>query len=46
MINLSLQKYKEYCRSQDMKGGSIFKISQKEGKTFKDYVSRFLFNVQ
>ena len=29
-----------------MKGDDIFKMSQKEGETLEDYVSRFLFNVQ
>ena len=43
MRNLFLQKYKEYCRGQDMKGDDIFKISQKEGETLEDYVSRLVF---
>ena len=46
MRNLFLQKYKEYYRGQDMKGDEIFKMSQKEGETLEDYVSRFLFIVQ
>ena len=46
MSNFFLQKYKEYCRGQDMKGDDIFKMSQKEGETLEDYVSIFLFNVQ
>ena len=44
MSNFFLQKYKEYC--QDMKGGDIFKMSEKGGETLEDYVSIFLFNVQ
>ena len=46
MSNLFLQKYKQYCRGQDMKGDDIFKMSQKEGERLEDYVSIFLFNVQ
>ena len=46
MSNLFLQKYEEYYRGHDMMGDNIFKMSQKEGETLEDYVSRFLFNVQ
>ena len=46
MSNLFLKKYKEYYRGQDLKGDDIFKMSQKDGETLEDYVSRFMFNLQ
>lgn len=46
MRNLFLSKYKEYYRGLDLKGGDIFKMSQKEDETLEDYVSRFMFNLQ
>ena len=46
MSNLFLTKYKEYYRGQDLKGGDIFKMSQKDDETLEDYVSWFMFNLQ
>ena len=44
MKNIFLAKYMEYCKSHDLKGGDIFRMSQKEDETLEDYVSRFMFN--
>ena len=46
MINLFLDKYKEYCRGHDLKGDDIFKMSQREDETLENYVARFMFNLQ
>ena len=46
MSNPFLDKYKEYCRGHNLKGDDILKMSQREGETLEDYVSRFMFNLQ
>lgn len=38
-----LEKYKDYCKGNDMKGDDIFRMQQKEDEILEDYVSRFLF---
>ena len=40
---LFLEKYKEYCKANDSRGGDVFWMSQKEDETLEDYVSQFLY---
>ena len=39
MNNLFLTKYKEYCKGQDLKGGDIFKMFQKDDEIVEDKFS-------
>ena len=46
MQTLILEKYKEYCKENDSRGDDIFRISQKEDETLKDYVSCFFYTLK
>ena len=40
-----LNKYQEYCRARDQKE-ELFKMSQREDESLKDFVERLEYNVQ
>lgn len=39
-----LEKYKDYCRGNDMHEDDIFRMLQKEDESLEDYVEMFLFS--
>jgi hypothetical protein len=40
-----LKRYQDYCKARELRE-EIFKITQKEDETLKDYVERFQYNLQ